>query len=372
MKTQPNNVVIGLGFGDEGKGRVVSELCRIFNPELTFRFSGGHQAAHKVEFEDGECHTFSNFGSGTLNGTSTYFMKYCTVDPIGIMNELDFLIKKKRFYSEGVKLYIDPKCPVTTPWDKVANLKDKETVSHGSCGVGFGQTWEREENHYSLLAEDLLNQTTLGIKLDLISKYYNNQSRILLDSFTKCCKSLVSSKYIKIKRKDTYKDIVYEGSQGLLLDQDIGFFPHVTRSNTGTQNIIKHLNLYTDNLYLVTRAYQTRHGNGPMTFEGIESFENPYEDQISDGSQGDFRSSILDIDLLKYSISKEPNIKKFRNIDLVITCLDVVKDNWLLAVDGRIIPFNNERAFINFISTELDIQDIHLSYNPFGEFIKFK
>jgi adenylosuccinate synthase len=54
------------------------------------RFSGGHQAGHTVVTDDTR-HVFSNFGSGTLRGVPTYWSKFCTVEPIGLLNELDAL-----------------------------------------------------------------------------------------------------------------------------------------------------------------------------------------------------------------------------------------------------------------------------------------
>src|SRR5690606_12238557 len=104
--------VIGIGFGDEGKGITTDFLCSRSRNPIVVRFSGGHQAGHTVVL-NGVRHVFSNFGSGTLRGAPTYWAKYCTVNPIGIINELDSLIKK------GItpKLYIDEKCPITTPYD---------------------------------------------------------------------------------------------------------------------------------------------------------------------------------------------------------------------------------------------------------------
>ena len=113
-----SKAVIDCGFGDSGKGKVVSYFCSYFDHPLVIRFSGGQQAGHHVVLPDGPEHVFSNFGSGTLQGIPTYWSKYCTVDPVGILNELDILKDK------GVepKLYIDSFCPVTTPYEKTFNI----------------------------------------------------------------------------------------------------------------------------------------------------------------------------------------------------------------------------------------------------------
>lgn len=226
------NTVIGLGFGDEGKGITTDYLCSQSTNPLVVRFSGGQQAGHTV-VHNGIRHVFSNFGSGTLRGVSTYWSKFCTVDPIGIVNELTDLIKK------GLDpfLMIDSKCPVTTPYDARYNQIVDE--SNGTCGVGVGSTIKREEDHYSLTFGDIYNPWILNNKLDSIKNYYVTL-KLDLTRFMECIDI--------IKNDDTHirclyniptgYDYIYEGSQGLLLDKNIGFFPNVTRSNTGSKNIL--------------------------------------------------------------------------------------------------------------------------------------
>ena len=108
--------VIGLCFGDEGKGRVVDFL----DHSLTIRFSGGQQAGHGV-IRNGEKHTFSNFGSSTLKGIPTYWSKFCTVDPVGMIRELNELMK----INVNPLIYIDGDSPITTPYDKFYNTNSK-------------------------------------------------------------------------------------------------------------------------------------------------------------------------------------------------------------------------------------------------------
>src|SRR5574343_932195 len=102
---------IGLGFGDEGKGITVDYLASQSPDSLVVRYSGGQQAGHTVCL-NGIRHVFSNFGSGSLRGLPTYWSEHCTVDPVGIMNELNILTE------QGINpiLYIDGNAPVTTPY----------------------------------------------------------------------------------------------------------------------------------------------------------------------------------------------------------------------------------------------------------------
>lgn len=352
------NAVIGLGFGDEGKGRTVDYLCSKLNNNIVVRFNGGHQAGHTVNYKNIK-HTFSNFGSGTLRGVPTYWSEFCTVDPMGIINELAVLD------ALGIIpiLYIDPEAPVTTPADKLFNQYDTNQKNNGTCGVGFGATIEREEKFYSLKYKDLFNPTIRDLKINSIKEYYRKLSPMFYcwNDFIKLCDKVIKlfpmTEYSFIQRN--FENITFEGAQGLLLDQKYGFFPHVTRSSTCALNIDLLTGWHEDvHFYLVTRAYQTRHGNGPMTNEHIKfSVNNLNETNLTNEYQGQFRISVLDLDLLKYSI--ENAVNRERHIKtLVITCLDQIKNNWKLTVNKQLFNFDTEQKFITFIKDELNMKNV--------------
>jgi len=338
--------VIGLGFGDEGKGQTVSNICRNFEPynTLVVRFNGGHQAGHTVIY-NGKKHVFANFGSGTLQGFSTYFSEFCTIDPIGIYNETQVL--KQQGINNPV-LYINPKCPVVTPFDKIRNQYDEKNLNHGTVGVGFGTTIQREEDHYSLLLEDLFHPLVLKEKMRLIGNYYNKP--VYLKNFYKAIDFMQCECDCRVPPTDLetgFENFILEGAQGLLLDQNYGFFPHVTRSNTGSKNIQKLFPGKDIEFYLVTRAYQTRHGNGPMTNENIphKIKLSKNETNVFNNYQGHFRYSLLDVDLLNYGICKDKLIKASKK-KFVITCLNAVKNDYRFTTGGKIINCKDKKDFI--------------------------
>jgi adenylosuccinate synthase len=366
-----HSAVIGLGFGDEGKGIATDFLCSQSSNPLVVRFSGGHQAGHTVVY-NGIRHVFSSFGSGTLRGVPTYFSKFCTISPIAIYNEYKDLEKK------GITptLYIDKDCPIITPYDKLNNIQEEVENKHGSCGVGFGSTIEREENNYHLLAGDFFYPSVFKIKLKMIRDYYLKDGGLDVSDFLGCCNWLMSCNNIKIVNEwdvacITFSELIYEGSQGLLLDKDIGFFPNVTRSNTGTKNLFaikKHpcVSLEIDPLelkiYIVTRAYQTRHGNGEMTNLDIPHNikSNPLETNVRNKYQGDFRRSLLDLDLLEYAKEKDDHI---REATLVITCLDHVVNEYRFTYKGEIVCCDNEKDFVTRIAKILKCDKVLLSHS---------
>lgn len=358
--------VIGLGFGDEGKGLVTDYLVSKANNPLVVRYSGGQQAGHTVVLGDRK-HVFSTFGSGSLRGAPTYWLDTCTTDPFAIITELRKLKKK----GCNPALYIHPKSPVTTPWDKIANQEDSQNRRHGTCGAGVGKTWQREEDHYSLLFEDLFYQSVLEVKIEMIRRYYGiSVEKELRKGFLRSCEAIRNSPHvIKAYTSDipNYMEhhFIYEGSQGLLLDKDIGFFPHVTRANVGVSNVEWWSHSGT-HYYLVTRAYQTRHGNGPLTYSDVDHglIDDDRETNEHNKYQGVFRKSILDLDMIQYGLQKDfgelyPHVEK----TLVITCLDHMT-KYVLAYNNDVIEFGGENQFVTFIKTKLGVENLLLSKSP--------
>jgi adenylosuccinate synthase len=242
---------------------------------------------------------------------------------------------------------------ITTPFDILKNIKLDSLNLHGTVGVGFGTTIKRNEDFFHLYARDLQYPKIRDIKLKLLQeKYYeyislaNSKTQKIIDDFKLACDDLVSRFDIVNTIYDIYLlgssiptdyfDLIFEGGQGIMLDMDYGFFPHVTRSNTTSKNAIEIINKLGITInernvdtYYITRAYQTRHGNGPMTNEGMDiSYikDNPLETNVNDGWQGVFRKSILDIGLLRYAFDCDNynNPKSRKNV--VVTCLDQVPD----------------------------------------------
>lgn len=334
------SIVLGSAFGDEGKGRTVSYLCEnaISNDlkPLVIRFNGGHQAGHTVVY-NGIRHVFSSFGSGTLQGVPTLWSKYCTVYPIGFVKEYQALLKL------GItpEIFIDPLCPITTPYDLLVNRYSNKTLNDGTCGVGFGETIKRHETTpYKLYFMDLFNDFILTNKLKSIKQYHNQD--LLNVEFDNLMEQFHNSiNYIRnVIKQDHFKDfdyfkydeLIFEGAQGILLDKDYGLYPNVTYSKTTAKNAISLLmdnhvvyNITDIDMYYVTRTYQTRHGNGPMPYEqpNMLPFEN--ETNVTNDYQGKFRLGKIDPDSFKYAvkcneIDTGDSFNVFNNI--VITCND--------------------------------------------------
>src|SRR5687768_225602 len=131
--------VVGLGYGDEGKGTVVDYLTRKHTAHTVVRFNGGAQAAHNVVTPDGKHHTFAQFGSGTLAGARTHLSRFMLVNPLDLFNEARHL--ESLGIADPLQLVtISPDALVTTPLHVAANLIRELQNQHGSCGKGIGET----------------------------------------------------------------------------------------------------------------------------------------------------------------------------------------------------------------------------------------
>ncbi|MBX7169776.1 MAG: adenylosuccinate synthetase [Pyrinomonadaceae bacterium] len=323
-------IVVGLGFGDEGKGIATDYLCSQNENSLVVRFSGGQQCGHNVCMGE-KSHVHSNFGSGTLRGVPSFFTEHCTFYPVTMFNEL--LVLKKKNVSPKISLH--PLTKLTTPFDVIANRVLERKNNHGSCGLGIGTTMKRDERGYKLFAADLENIKLLKIKFEEIRKYYKT-----IDDLTKNDQDWLEEElenfyaflpHLPIDIDDynllkSFPNLIFEGSQGIMLDQNHGIFPHVTFANTTSKNAIElceKLGIKNREVFYVTRCYSTRHGYGWMpNEEKIELNNNEAEINVFNEHQKDFRIGEIDYGLLNYALKVDGIYSNDCERNLVVTCLD--------------------------------------------------
>lgn len=331
-------IVIDLGFGDGGKGRLVDLLSSNYKKgTVVVRFSGGQQCGHTV-MRNGIKHVFSNYGSGTFNGCPSYF----TEDTSVYLNTL--MVEQGILRSKGFDPYlaVHPLAKLTTPYDVAWNRFTERQLNHGSCGLGIAATQKRHnETPYKLFVIDLLSTKFMLQKLNNIKEYYENRfsSYADLEIFREEYEMIEPSFMDAIHEKlfeirnydflDEFDGVIFEGSQGVLLDMDHGIFPNVTFANTTSKNAInlcKRLQTKPD-IFYVTRCYQTRHGNGWMSNESeINLVNNEEEINVTNEFQGKFRTGEIDYDLLEHSLLIDDIYSHGCTKTLTMTCLDQRKD----------------------------------------------
>ena len=361
MKT---TAVIGANFGDEGKGLMTDYFS---GPStVVVRYNGGAQAGHTVVTPEGQRHVFGHFGSGSFAGAATFLGPNFLINPFVWKKEIQSLRAK------GVepKMAFSLKCHMTLPYDMLINEeleRSRGNGRHGSCGLGINETVTRcltgEENKSTPWIVNSLTRKDVKSKIkDIRDRYHRNRIDQLglspsnkffeifnsetlienflntLDEFTLTHPALYDEDG---KVFNNAKNVVFEGAQGLLLDEHHRFFPHVTRSKTGLDNVLSLCQVWDidqiDVTY-ATRAYMTRHGAGPFPSEDVNL---KYEDKtnVHNEWQGTLRFGRLDIDLLKESIAKD--IAKAIGIKatpvIAVSCLDQVGSRFD-------VNFNNEIA----------------------------
>jgi adenylosuccinate synthase len=347
-------IVTDLGFGDAGKGSIVDYLARSEGATTVVRYNGGAQAAHNVHTPDGRHHTFQQFGSGTfVPGVATHLSRFMLVSPLNLFEEA------QRLTAVGVpdaltRLTIDDQAMVVTPYHRAANrLRElaRGDGRHGSCGEGIGETMSDSIDHpeLTLLVGDLRRPRRARRLLEEVRAYKLVQ---LADVMAAVPSSALSWRHFQTFRDTRLSDevvdfylhfaqhvqivngehlhrqlarpghIVFEGAQGVLLDEWYGFHPYTTWSTTTPANARRLLAEagYAGNAETLglLRAYHTRHGAGPFVTEDARlTAALPDPTNAFNPWQRDFRVGYFDLVAARYALEVSGGIDA-----LAITCLD--------------------------------------------------
>ena len=330
-------IVVDLGFGDAGKGATVDWLCAPdagLDVAAVVRFNGGAQAAHNVVV-DGCHHTFSQFGSGTFSGVPTVLSKHVLVEPIALAAEARALA------ALGVPnplqlLHIDAHALLTTPIHVAANRAREDARGdgrHGSCGKGIGETAAYALDHPDApTVGDCHRPAVLRAKLAAMADHYRHLVSPSVHRWPDLDDMVIMySEFVAAVRITDDGDLaaladggrlVYEGAQGVLLDEWRGFHPHTTWSTVEPSNAraLSAEHGRDSHVLGVTRTYTTRHGAGPMPTENPTLGAVLPELHNGTGSyQGTFRIGDLDEVLMRYAT------KVCGGVDtLAVTHLDAV------------------------------------------------
>ena len=280
------DVLLGLQWGDEGKGKIVDVLSN--NYDIIARFQGGPNAGHTLEF-DGIKHVLHTIPSGIFHkGIINLIGNGVVIDPVIFENEINSINKLNIEISE---LLISKKAHLILPTHKLldaASEKAKGKNKIGSTLKGIGPTYMDKTGRNGLRVGDVsssnFNEKYEKLKnkhIELL-KFYNYEYNLeeleskwfkSLDTLKKF-KHIDSEHYIHKALKNGGK-LLAEGAQGTLLDIDFGSYPFVTSSNTITAGACTGLgvapNQITD-VFGIFKAYCTRVGSGPFPTELNDEF----------------------------------------------------------------------------------------------------
>ena len=309
-----NKAVIGLQWGDEGKGKIVDYLSEDF--DLVVRYQGGNNAGHTVIVDD-TTYKLNLIPSGVIRGKICFLGQGVVLDPNHFSNEYDQIKKKinnpKIYLSSNISLILDYHKQLDKINESILNTEKKI----GTTSKGIGPAYQDKVGRKSIKLYDLKSKKIIEEKMHSIKKFYDpilesfNESKInieqtiqdLLIFYDVVNELIVDNSQIKKEFKN--KKILFEGAQGALLDLDHGSYPFVTSSNTVSSNIVIGSALQVDYQTVgIFKAYATRVGNGPFPselFDDIGDYIAEKGVEIGTVTKRKRRCGWLDLVSLKYS-----------------------------------------------------------------------
>ena len=344
-------IVVDLGFGDAGKGSTTDFLVRDRRATLVVRFNGGAQAGHNVVTDDGRHHTFSQFCAGTfVPGVEGLLGPDFLLHPLGMVVEEEHL-QRLGIRDAWERTSIDRRARVITPYQQAAGrIREllRGSGAHGTCGVGIGECARDslDATEDTLRAGELADPGRTRKKLE--SQRHRKRAEIaalpgtwtaaatqeaalfddegLVDRVLDAWREFSSNSRIVPDSRThelitEHPRVVFEGAQGLLLDENWGFHPHTTWSDCSPAGALALVPDDRSTTVLgITRAYAVRHGPGPFpTADDQHTFVEEHNDDQC--WQGQFRTGPLDGVLLRYACEVMGQLD-----GIAITCLDRVAE----------------------------------------------
>lgn len=367
------DVLLGLQWGDEGKGKIVDVLAPQY--EVVARFQGGPNAGHTLEF-DGIKHVLHQIPSGIFRSQILNIIGNGVVlDPIIIKKEIEALGKFSIDYRKN--LVISKKATIIVPTHKLLDAayeQSKGDKKIGSTLKGIGPTYQDKIGRSALRIGDILSPDFKEKYAVLLDKhkstlsFYNypldaleEMERQFFDAieFVKTL-PLIDSEYTVNDALNGNKRILAEGAQGSLLDIDFGSYPFVTSSNTMTAGACTGLGVAPSKIgevFGIFKAYCTRVGSGPFPTELMDSTG---EEMRKEGNEFGSttgrprRCGWLDLPALKYSIMINGVTQLFMMKADVLNIFEEIK-----VCTAYELPSGEQIEKLPFEINELDIKPVY-------------
>ena len=276
-----NTLILGLQWGDEGKGKIVDALAE--NSEAVCRFQGGHNAGHTLKV-DGEQKVLHLVPSGILHP-----FVHCVLGN-GLVLSLPALQKEiTELEDSGInftgRFYVSSDCSLILPTHIAIDQVRDKSEGIGTTGRGIGPAYEDKVARRAIRFGDLQDLDKLQGRLEKLVDYHNKILVHLYDAepipFEDVMDELRTHQSLFQKFHSGTQDllrgwvkenkkIIFEGAQGSMLDIDHGTYPYVTSSSTTAGGLSTGLGVgpkYVDTILGITKAYTTRVGEGPFATE---------------------------------------------------------------------------------------------------------
>ena len=398
------DLLLGLQWGDEGKGKIVDAITSDY--DIIARFQGGPNAGHTIEFE-GHKHVLHTIPSGIFHKESINIIgNGVVIDPAIFLEEINGLSKFNLNLDK--KLFISKRAHIILPTHKIIDAtsevsKGKKKI--GSTLKGIGPTYMDKTGRNGIRVGDIIDNKwekkydNLKEKhLNLISNF-DVQVDLSLDELEinffkgiECLKlfNLIDSENFLNQSIKQGKKVLAEGAQGSLLDIDFGTYPYVTSSNTTSAGACSGLGVAPnkiDKIRGIFKAYTTRVGSGPFPtelFDYVGKKIRKVGNEYGATTGRDRRCGWLDLVALKYSIQingvTELNIMKsdvLSTINNLLVCTSYIIDGKLIEhypfdiSSKNIIPNYEEFKGWNKDITQIkDMKDLPIELINYIDFIE--
>ncbi|NOR35002.1 MAG: adenylosuccinate synthase [Bacteroidales bacterium] len=353
------DVLLGLQWGDEGKGKIVDVLTPRY--DIITRFQGGPNAGHTLEFNNIK-HILHNIPSGIFRDDKLNIIANGVVlDPIVFRREIESLEAMDIDLTRN--LWISKKAHLIIPTHRIldaASEAAKGKSKIGSTLKGIGPTYMDKTGRNGLRVGDidhnfkikyealkskhmkLLKQYDFEYKLDEEEKFF--EAIELIRKFTR-----VDTEYELFRFLEQGKSILAEGAQGTLLDIDFGSYPFVTSSNTICGGACTGMGVAPSaigEVYGIFKAYCTRVGSGPFPSELLDEEGEKLRDlgkEYGSTTGRPRRCGWLDLVALKYSLMLNGVTQLIMTKTDVLDTFDVIRVATAYSVDGELtdqMPFD--------------------------------
>ncbi len=367
------DVLLGLQWGDEGKGKIVDVLAPQY--EVVARFQGGPNAGHTLEF-DGIKHVLHQIPSGIFRSQILNIIGNGVVlDPIILKREIEGLAKFSIDYRKN--LVVSKKATIIIPTHKLLDAayeQSKGDKKIGSTLKGIGPTYQDKIGRSALRIGDILSADFKEKYQTLVDKHKSTLSfySYPLDKldemeaqffeaveFVKTL-NLIDSEYVVNEALTAKKKILAEGAQGSLLDVDFGSYPFVTSSSTMTAGACTGLGVAPSKIgevFGIFKAYCTRVGSGPFP---TELFDETGEAMRKEGNEFGSttgrprRCGWLDLPALKYSIMINGVTQLFMMKADVLNIFEEIK-----VCTHYVLPSGEKIDKLSFEITDLDVKPVY-------------
>jgi adenylosuccinate synthase len=367
------DVLLGLQWGDEGKGKIVDVLAPQY--EVVARFQGGPNAGHTLEF-DGIKHVLHQIPSGIFRSQILNIIGNGVVlDPIILKKEIEALGKFSIDYRKN--LVISKKATIIIPTHKLLDAAYEQAKGDkkiGSTLKGIGPTYQDKIGRSALRIGDVLSPDFKEKYATLLDKHKTTLSfySYPLDALEEMERQffeaiefvktlpLIDSEYAVNEALQAKKRILAEGAQGSLLDIDFGSYPFVTSSNTMTAGACTGLGVAPSKIgevFGIFKAYCTRVGSGPFPTELLDSTGEAMRkegNEFGSTTGRPRRCGWLDLPALKYSIMINGVTQLFMMKADVLNIFEEIK-----VCTAYELPSGEQIEKLPFEINELDIKPVY-------------